>query len=37
MPASFTKEQQEEIREQLFHEGIRMFRKYGVQRTRYQS
>lgn len=33
MPASFTKEQQEKIREQLFHEGIRLFRKHGVQRT----
>lgn len=33
MPASFTKKQQEEIREQLFHEGIKLFRTYGVQRT----
>ena len=33
MPTSFTKEQQEEIREQLFHEGIRLFRKHGVQRA----
>ena len=33
MPASFTKEQQEKIREQLFHEGIRLFRKHGVQRA----
>ena len=33
MPASFTKEQQEKIRKQLFHEGIRLFRKHGVQRT----
>ena len=33
MPVSFTKEQQEKIREQLFHEGIRLFRKHGVQRT----
>lgn len=32
MPASFTKEQQEEIREQLFHTGIRLSRKFGVQR-----
>ena len=33
MPASFTKEQQEKIREQLFHKGIRLFRKHGVQRA----
>lgn len=33
MPASFTKKQQEEIREQLFHEGIKLFRTFGVQRT----
>ena len=33
MPTSFTKEQQEKIREQLFHEGIRLFRKHGVQRA----
>lgn len=33
MPASFTTKQQEEIREQLFHEGIRLFRTLGVQRT----
>ncbi|MCM1496250.1 MAG: TetR/AcrR family transcriptional regulator [Bacteroides sp.] len=33
MPASFTKQQQEEIREQLFHEGIALFRIFGVQRT----
>ena len=33
MPASFTKKQQEEIREQLFHEGIRLFRTCGVKRT----
>ena len=33
MPASFTKKQQEEIREQLFHEGIKLFRTLGVQRT----
>lgn len=32
MPASFTKEQQEEIREQLFHTGIRLCRTFGVQR-----
>lgn len=32
MPASFTKEQQEEIREQLFHAGIRLSRKFGMQR-----
>lgn len=32
MPASFTKEQQEEIREQLFHTGIRLSRMFGVQR-----
>lgn len=32
MPASFTKEQQEEIREQLFHAGIRLSRTLGVQR-----
>ena len=33
MPTSFTKEQQEKIREQLFREGIRLFRKHGVQRA----
>ncbi|MCM1253676.1 MAG: TetR/AcrR family transcriptional regulator [Clostridium sp.] len=33
MPASFTKKQQNKIREQLFHEGIKLFRTYGVQRT----
>ena len=33
MPAAFTKEQQEEIREQLFHTGIRLFKTLGVQRT----
>ncbi|MCM1126477.1 MAG: TetR/AcrR family transcriptional regulator [Lachnospiraceae bacterium] len=33
MPASFTRKQQEEIREQLFHEGIKLFRTLGVQRT----
>ncbi|MCM1050162.1 MAG: TetR/AcrR family transcriptional regulator [Clostridiales bacterium] len=33
MPASFTPKQQEEIREQLFHEGIKLFRTFGVQRT----
>ena len=32
MPVSFTKEQQEEIREQLFHAGIRLSRALGVQR-----
>lgn len=32
MPASFTKEQQEEIREQLFHVGTRLSRALGVQR-----
>lgn len=32
MPVSFTREQQEEIKEQLFHEGIRLSRKFGVQR-----
>lgn len=32
MPAAFTEEQQEEIREQLFHEGIRLSRELGVQR-----
>lgn len=32
MSASFTKEQQEEIREQLFHTGIRLCRTLGVQR-----
>lgn len=31
MPVSFTKEQQEEIREQLFHTGIRLCRTLGVQ------
>lgn len=33
MPASFTKKQQEDIREQLFHEGIKLFRTLGVQRA----
>lgn len=33
MPASFTKTQQDNIREQLFHEGIRLFRTCGVQRA----
>ena len=33
MPASFTRKQQEEIREQLFHEGIKLFRTLGVQRA----
>ncbi|MCM1388598.1 MAG: TetR/AcrR family transcriptional regulator [Bacillus sp. (in: Bacteria)] len=33
MPSSFTKKQQEEIRTQLFHEGIKLFRTLGVQRT----
>ncbi|MCM1156447.1 MAG: TetR/AcrR family transcriptional regulator [Roseburia sp.] len=33
MPASFTKKQQVEIRKQLFHEGIKLFRTLGVQRT----
>lgn len=32
MPVSFTKEQQAEIRERLFHEGIRLSREFGVQR-----
>lgn len=32
MPASFTKEQQEEIREQLFRAGIRLSKSLGVQR-----
>ena len=32
MPVSFTKEQQEEIREQLFHAGIRLSRALGMQR-----
>lgn len=32
MPASFTKEQQEEIREQLFHTGIRLSKTLGMQR-----
>ena len=32
MPASFTKEQQEEIREQLFHAGIHLSRALGMQR-----
>ena len=32
MPASFTKEQQEQIREQLFHVGIHLCRTLGVQR-----
>lgn len=32
MPASFTREKQEEIREQLFHAGIRLSRSLGVQR-----
>ncbi|MCM1157332.1 MAG: TetR/AcrR family transcriptional regulator [Bacteroidales bacterium] len=33
MPASFSKKQQEEIRERLFHEGIKLFQTLGVQRT----
>ena len=33
MSASFSKEQQEKIRERLFHEGIKLFRTLGVQRT----
>ncbi|MCM1524451.1 MAG: TetR/AcrR family transcriptional regulator [Ruminococcus sp.] len=33
MPVSFTKQQQEQIRERLFREGVRLFGKYGVQRT----
>ena len=32
MPASFTKEQQEEIREHLFHAGIHLSRELGMQR-----
>lgn len=32
MPEAFTKEQQEEIREQLFHAGVRLSRTLGVQR-----
>lgn len=32
MPVSFTKEQQEEIKEQLFHTGIQLCRTLGVQR-----
>lgn len=32
MPTAFTKEQQEEIREQLFHAGVRLSRELGVQR-----
>lgn len=32
MPAPFTKEQQEEIRELLFHAGMRLCRTLGVQR-----
>lgn len=31
MPTAFTKKQQEEIKEQLFHEGIRLCRTLGVQ------
>lgn len=31
MPEAFTKEQQEEIREQLFHAGVRLSRALGVQ------
>ena len=30
MPVSFTKEQQEEIREQLFYAGIRLSRVFSV-------
>lgn len=32
MPASFTKKQQEEIREQLFRAGIRLSKEFGMQR-----
>lgn len=32
MPASFTKEQQKEIREQLFHAGISLSKSLGMQR-----
>lgn len=32
MPGHFTKEQQDEIREQLFHAGILYLKKYGVQK-----
>ncbi|MBQ9141725.1 MAG: TetR family transcriptional regulator [Lachnospiraceae bacterium] len=32
MPTAFTTEQQEEIRETLFHAGIRLSKKVGVQR-----
>lgn len=32
MPEAFSKEKQEEIREQLFHTGIRLSRTLGVQR-----
>ena len=32
MPIPFTKEQQEEIREQLFHKGMKLWRTLGVQR-----
>lgn len=32
MPEAFTKEKQEEIREQLFHAGVRLSRTIGVQR-----
>lgn len=32
MPEAFTKEKQEEIREQLFHAGVRLSRALGVQR-----
>ena len=32
MPVSFTKEQQEEIKEQLFHAGIHLSRALGMQR-----
>lgn len=31
MPTAFTKEQQEEIKEQLFHAGIRLSKSLGVQ------
>lgn len=32
MPTAFTTEQQEEIRETLFHAGIRLSKEVGVQR-----
>lgn len=32
MPASFTREQQEKIKEQLFHAGIRLSKSLGMQR-----